>query len=144
MGSSTSTPDLIEDCDEIQDWFKNPDDLVKQRIAFIKRDHIMYGKYNTDNIINYAVKLGWIMDVKTMNMKKINLFIEKIKEYLIDNNLPNYNIKDMWYNFDIPEQHCNIIDGYVIINHNWNELTANSIDEFFNACNKHELDTLGW
>ena len=65
-----STPDHIEDCDEIQDWLDDPNNFDKQKIAFIKRDHIMYGRNNTDNIINYAIKINGIMTIEKLKNKK--------------------------------------------------------------------------
>ena len=144
MGSSTSTPDLIEDCDEIQDWLENPYDFDKQKIAYIKRDHIMYGRYNTDNIINYAIKINGIMTIENLNDKKKKLFLKKIQNILDENVFPDINIKDMWYEFRIKEEDYNITNGYVIIDKKWNNIDSMLIDEFFNNCTKHELDTIGW
>jgi len=144
MGSSTSTPDLIEDCDEIQDWLENPNDFDKQKIAYIKRDQIMYGRYNTDNIINYAIKINGIMTIENLNDKKKKLFLKKIQNILDENDFPDINIKDMWKNFRIKEEDYNITNGYVIINKKWNNIDSMLIDEFFNNCTKHELDTIGW
>tara|TARA_Y100000591_G_C21842631_1_gene706652 strand:- start:2656 stop:3090 length:435 start_codon:yes stop_codon:yes gene_type:complete len=144
MGSSTSTPDHIEDCDEIQDWLENPNDFDKQKIAYIKRDHIMYGRYNTDNIINYAIKINGIMTIEKLKNKKKDSFLKKIQNILDKEDFPDINIKDMWKEFRIKEEDYNITNGYVIINKKWNNIDSMLIDEFFNNCTKHELDTLGW
>ena len=144
MGSSTSTPDHIEDCDEIQDWLENPYDFDKQKIAYIKRDHILYGKFNTDNIINYAIKINGIMTIENLNDKKKKLFLKKIQNILDENDFPDINIKDMWNEFRIKEDDYNITNGYVIINKKWNNIDNMNIDEFFNNCTKYELDTIGW
>ena len=144
MGSSTSTPDHIEDCDEIQDWLENPNDFDKQKIAFIKRDHIMYGRYNTDNIINYAIKINGIMTIENLNDKKKKLFLQKIQNILDENDFPDINIKDMWNEFRIKEDDYNITNGYVIIDKKWDNIDNMNIDEFFNNCTKHELDCIGW
>ena len=144
MGSNLSTPDLIEDCEEIQNWLNDPDDLDKQKIAFIKRDQIMYGRYNTDNIINYAIKINGIMTIEKLKNKKKALFLKNIEQILDKEDFPDINIKDMWNKFHIKEEDYNITNGYVIINKKWNNIDSMLIDEFFNNCTKHELDTLGW
>ena len=144
----TSTPDHIEDCDEIQDWFKNRNNLDKQRIAYIKRDQIMYGRKNTDNIIKYAIKIGGIMTSEQKNNKKKSLFLKKIHQktqQILDNDdVPDINIKDLWKNFRITEEDYNITNGYIIFNKKWNNINNMSIDEFFNNCTKDELDCIGW
>tara|TARA_A100001035_G_C27569728_1_gene402568 strand:- start:203 stop:637 length:435 start_codon:yes stop_codon:yes gene_type:complete len=144
MGSNLSTPDHIEDCDEIQDWLENPNDFDKQKIAYIKRDHIMYGRYNTDNIINYAIKINGIMTIEKLKNKKKDSFLKKIQNILDKEDFPDINIKDMWKEFRIKEEDYNITNGYVIINKKWNNIDSMLIDEFFNNCTKHELDTIGW
>ena len=144
MGSNLSTPDHIEDCEEIQNWLNDPDDLDKQKIAFIKRDQIMYGRYNTDNIINYAIKINGIMTIEKLKNKKKALFLKNIEQILDKEDFPDINIKDMWNKFHIKEEDYNITNGYVIINKKWNNIDSMLIDEFFNNCTKHELDTLGW
>ena len=144
MGSNLSTPDHIEDCEEIQNWLNDPDDLDKQKIAFIKRDQIMYGRYNTDNIINYAIKINGIMTIENLNDKKKKLFLKKIQNILDENDFPDINIKDMWNEFRIKEEDYNITNGYVIINKKWNNIDSMLIDEFFNNCTKDELDCIGW
>ena len=149
MGSNQSildlsTPDHIEDCEEIQNWLDDPDDLDKQKIAFIKRDQIMYGRYNTDNIINYAIKINGIMTIKKLKNKKKDLFLKKFKQILDKEDFPDINIKDMWNKFHIKEEDYNITNGYVIINKKWNNIDSMLIDEFFNNCTKDELDCIGW
>ena len=144
MGSNLSTPDHIEDCDEIQDWLENPNDFDKQKIAYIKRDHIMYGRNNTDNIINYAIKINGIMTKEKLKNKKRALFHKYIDQILDDEDFPYINIEKMWKEFRIKEEDYNITNGYVIINKKWNNIDSMLIDEFFNNCTKHELDTLGW
>ncbi len=144
MGSNLSTPDHIEDCDEIQAWLDDPNNFDKQKIAFIKRDQIMYGIYNTDNIINYAIKINGIMTIEMLKNKKKALFLKKIEQILDKEDFPDINIKDMWKEFRIKEENYNITNGYVIINKKWNNIDSMIIDEFFNNCTKHELDTIGW
>ena len=144
MGSYNSTPQHIEDCTEIQDWLENPNDFDKQKIAYIKRDHIMYGCNNTDNIINYAIKINGIMTIQKFNNKKKKLFLQKIQNILDENDFPDINIKDMWNEFRIKEDDYNITNGYVIIDKKWNDIDNMNIDDFFNTCTKDELDILGW
>ena len=50
----------------------------------------------------------------------------------------------MWNEFRIKEEDYNITNGYVIIDKKWNNIDSMLIDEFFNNCTKHELDTIGW
>jgi len=140
----TSPPDNIEDCKEIQNWLDDPDDFDKQRIAYIKRDQIIYGRDNTDNIIKYATKIGGIMTEENMKNKKKSLFLKKIQQILDNDDFPDINIKDMWKIFLIKEEYCEIIDGYVIINSKWNNINNITIEEFFDNCTKDELDIIGW
>ena len=139
-----STPDHIEDCDEIQDWLDDPNNFDKQKIAFIKRDHIMYGRNNTDNIINYAIKINGIMTIEKLKNKKKALFLKKIEQILDKEDFPDINIKDMWKEFRIKEEDYNITNGYIINNKKWNNINTMNIDEFFNNCTKDELDCIGW